>query len=144
MKNAMHVPAHTTSANYIAYLQHTLIPDLKDSGSDGHVQDYSDAIHWICSAEARAADNASRPVKRKGKKRMLLRWTENGNGNLIAAPYGLSSHHYVIHTTDRKVYGSTYHLYHYYSFNSQPHTVGHFNSLDDAKEVARLIQKLHG
>ena len=41
------MPNFTSSDDFIWYLRNTLIPDLRASGSDGHVEDYEEAIYWI-------------------------------------------------------------------------------------------------
>jgi hypothetical protein len=40
-------PTFKSAAEYINYLEDTLIPDLKKAGSDATAQDFEEAIHWM-------------------------------------------------------------------------------------------------
>ena len=67
MRNAKHTPNHETASCFVSYLEGTLIPDLEESGSTGHVEDYRDAIHWIRQAHEENATDAA-PKKKKAKR----------------------------------------------------------------------------
>lgn len=40
-------PTFKNKEEYIDYLEDTLIPDLKEAGSDATAQDFEEAIHWL-------------------------------------------------------------------------------------------------
>ena len=41
------MPTFNTASEYVAYLRETLIPDLRDSGSEATADDFDEAVHWL-------------------------------------------------------------------------------------------------
>lgn len=63
-----------SSAEFIEYLEDTLIPDLLESGRRSTAADFKEAIYWITKKQTRSTAKQTKTSNTPTKKRKLSAW----------------------------------------------------------------------